>query len=402
MSELIKANDNRATIRWKLLTGASALALVASAYSASTAQAADSDADHPILWIELGGLMDKVGGEGEAFAPPFLAANPGSPELWNGVSPLQAQKPPKFAFDEEGKITFQPDNSDWSFSAGIRFGRSGNFRHVHHQTYNEFAMTYKYGAALGGQSGQAPLPSEMKATDAFADTHARRSETHAILDFQAGKDVGLGLFGGNASSTVSLGVRIAQFTSKQTFDIRARPEMHFKYHTFGSFGLPGLEWKLPYFHSYHATGKASRNFRGIGPSLAWSGSAPFAGNVQDGELTVDWVANAALLFGRQRARVHSFESAHYRTGNFPTGFGGERTFTAYAPRSGGHDNIRNVTVPNLGGSIGVSWRLHDFKISFGYRADFFFGAMDTGIDAIKKSNATFNGPYASVSVGLGD
>ena len=34
MSELIQKNDNRATIRWKLLTGASALALTAYVSSA--------------------------------------------------------------------------------------------------------------------------------------------------------------------------------------------------------------------------------------------------------------------------------------------------------------------------------------------------------------------------------
>jgi iron complex outermembrane recepter protein len=399
MSECTNMRDNRANIRWQLLSTVSALALIGAVYGASQAQAADGD--HPLLWIELGGQMDKVSGQGEVFAPPFLAANPASTMLWNGVSPLEAQNPPKFAFDEEGKITFQPDNSDWSFSAGVRFGRSGNFRHVHHQTYNEFVTKYKYGAPPT-HSGHPPLPSGMHATDAFADTHTRRSETHAILDFQAGKDVGLGLFGSNASSTVSVGVRIAQFTSKQTFDIRARPEMHFKYHTLGSFGLPGIEFKLPYFHSYHATGKASRNFRGVGPSLAWTGSAPFVGNLQDGELTVDWGANAALLFGKQRARVHHFASGHYKTAAAPVPFGGGNYFTAYPPRSGGHDNTRNVTVPNVGGSIGLSYRYADAKISFGYRADMFFNAMDTGIDARNSSNVLLHGPYASMSVGLGD
>ena len=42
MSELIKNNDNRATIRWKLLTGASALALTAYVSSAAVAKAEDA------------------------------------------------------------------------------------------------------------------------------------------------------------------------------------------------------------------------------------------------------------------------------------------------------------------------------------------------------------------------
>jgi len=390
MSELINIRDNRATIRWKLLSGVSALALVASTYGASEAFAADSDTDHPLIWIELGGLMDKVSGQGRPFAPPFLAANPSSEVLWHGVSPLEAQKPSKFAFDEEGKLSFQPEDSYWQFSASVRFGRSGNIRHVHHQTYNEFVIQYKHGKP------KYSTPTRMRAVDKFSDTHTQRSETHAIIDFQAGRDVGLGLFGSSMSSTVSVGVRFAQFRSRQNFDIRARPELDFKYRTFPTFHLT---LHLPYFNTYHANGRAERSFHGVGPSLSWTGSAPLAGNLQDGELTVDWGANAALLFGRQRARVHHLETAHYAPWHLPF-YGGY--YTLYPSHSGGHDNIRNVTVPNVGGSIGVSWRLQDFKVSFGYRADVFFGAMDTGIDAVKKSNATFNGPYASISIGLGD
>ncbi len=67
-----------------------------------------------------------------------------------------------------------------------------------------------------------------------------------------------------------------------------------------------------HFHTYHATGHASRSFRGIGPSLSWNGSTPVAGNPQGGEVTFDWGANAALLFGRQKARVQHQETAHYK------------------------------------------------------------------------------------------
>ncbi len=44
----------------------------------------------------------------------------------------------------------------------------------------------------------------------------------------------------------------------------------------------------------------------------------------------------------------------------------------------------------------------DAKISFGYKADFFFGAIDGGIDARKNENRAFFGPYASISIGIGD
>ena len=63
---------------------------------------------------------------------------------------------------------------------------------------------------------------------------------------------------------------------------------------------------------------------------------------------------------------------------------------------------KRVTVPNLGGSVGLSYRYTNAKLSIGYRYDTFLNAMDIGVDATKKSNLTFNGPYASISIGIGD
>ena len=67
MSELINARDNRATIRWKLLTSASALALTAYVSCGSVARAEDTD--RPTIWIELGGQMESVTGEGARLLP---------------------------------------------------------------------------------------------------------------------------------------------------------------------------------------------------------------------------------------------------------------------------------------------------------------------------------------------
>ena len=63
---------------------------------------------------------------------------------------------------------------------------------------------------------------------------------------------------------------------------------------------------------------------------------------------------------------------------------------------------RSVTVPNIGGFAGLSVKYPNFKFSIGYRYDTFLNAMDIGIDAAKKSNVTFNGPFASISIGIGD
>ena len=55
-------------------------------------------------------------------------------------------------------------------------------------------------------------------------------ESHLILDFQAGKDVGLGMFGiKDGSSTVNVGVRIAQFQSKSNIALKSDPDWRFSY-----------------------------------------------------------------------------------------------------------------------------------------------------------------------------
>ena len=58
-------------------------------------------------------------------------------------------------------------------------------------------------------------------------------------------------------------------------------------------------------------------------------------------------------------------------------------------------------VPDLGGFAGLSWCVPNAKVAIGYRADFFFGAMDGGIDGAHRENVGFYGPFASISVGLG-
>ena len=385
MSELMNERSAKRDVRWQLLTTVSVATLFAAVCGSRESKAADQDADRPTVWIELGGQMEHINGQGDAFAPGFLAANPGSPVL-QPTTPLQAQRPLPFNFGEEGKITVQPEGSDWVFSASLRYGRSNNAREVDHQTNGYHDELYKYGV---------PKSHLLEQLD-FAETQVRNQQSHAVLDFSAGKDVGLGMFGRSSSSVLSLGIRFAQFVSSATFNVRARPDLDLK-----TLALPSVHatLNLPYFHTYHATGQASRSFHGIGPSLSWNGSTPFAGDPQDGEVTFDWGANAALLFGRQKSRVEHHETANYQNGlNYVLG---HRTYASVYKNSGGHDNVRSVTMPNIGGFAGATYRVENFKLSFGYRADFFFGGIDGGIDAPKSETLGFYGPFATVSVGLG-
>jgi len=349
MSELIQKNDNRNTIRWKLLTGASALALTV---SFNVAKAEDSS--QPTIWIEADGQFARQDANTEAFLPPFLYSS-----QFDGLSQINRKAPS--VWDEGGKISFQPEDTDWVLSAGIRFGKAS--RHAS-QIQITAQGTPGYGVNF----------------TAYQDFSSSSIEGHTIVDFQVGKDVGLGKFGSGGHSLLGLGVRFAQFNSKSNISIHSQPTNVVRTH-----------------YRYYASFAADRKFRGLGPSLSWDASANIAGNGQDGSISLDWGVNGAVLFGRQQARVHRQVMEKHTF----------ITFSRYIQHidpvythSASPDRSKSVAVPNLGAFAGVSWRTPNAKVNFGYRADMFFGTIDGGIDAAKKENRSFNGPYASISIGL--
>lgn len=234
-----------------------------------------------------------------------------------------------------------------------------------------------------GIASEAPAP--------FADTKSDNRESHTVIDFTAGKDVGLGMFGRDGTSTINAGVRFAQFSSRMTLDVQARPTLYA--HPFPTFPtLPKyFEWD-----QYSLSGHADRSFHGVGPSLSWNGSAGLLGNHDNAELMLDWSVNAAVLFGRQKASTsHSTKQRH------EYGFNHSPEYPVIYQTSTAHARSRSVAVPNLGGAIGFSVKYPNAKVSFGYRADFFFGAMDTGIDTRHTKDVGFHGPFATISIGLG-
>jgi len=372
MSELIETQTSRHNLRHLLLSSAAAAALIALAYTAEPAQAADGG--RPTVWIELGGQLERVNGQGAPFAPDFTQTFADSPAFLSG-SPITSQRAPRYSKGLEGKITFAPEGSDWVFSASLLYGRANGNKRVHQQTA---------GIPLGTDSlirmvwpSKTVLPIK-----AYSDVRSRVSESHAIIDFKVGKDVGVGIFG--SSSVFSFGTRIAQFTSDRKTQIYARPEVH----PYGGLGK--------YWTNFSADGKSERSFRGIGPTVSWEGETALAGNA-DGGVTFDWGVSAAVLFGRQKANiVHSTLASKFEQYQF--NYPNKIVYHDTPPPS---VRRRSVVVPNLGGFAGLSMHYTNAKISLGYRGDFFFGAMDTGIDRRKTENMSFHGPFATISIGLG-
>jgi iron complex outermembrane receptor protein len=339
----------------------------------------DTDNGKPPLWIEIGSQFEYAVGESNPFTPPFVTTT-----NWTGndlISPVRQQETIPYSFGGDGSLSYQPSDSDWIVSASIRFGRWASNRLIHQQLKTPTAedkIFSHYGTAV--------------AYPRYAQTNTDKSEEHVIADFDAGKDVGLGMFGSEGTSTFDLGVRFAQFAAQSTVAIRARPDVRFEKLTFGTYA----RFYLPLYHEYYGSAGRVEKFHGVGPSISWKASMPVAGDPQNGELAFDWGANAAVLFGRQRAITHHHTSGsyHYRSGFSPK--------TAVLPTGNGAANRnRAVAVPNLGGFIDISMNYRNAKVSFGYRADEFFGAMDGGLDTYKAGNVGFFGPFANLSIGLG-
>jgi hypothetical protein len=380
MSELI--GQQHRDFRRQLLISVSALSLLASV--AAISEAAAEEPSRPAVWIELGGQLQRVDGAPDPYAPSMVAAFP----ALDFTSPIVVQRPARYSIGGDGKISFAPGNDGWIFSAAISYGRSNSARHVHEQTpaspIHETIGTFHLSVE----------PTKAR----FGDTVFAQSENHAIVDFQAGKDVGLG--GANSSSLLSLGVRFAQLNSRSRVEIHSQP----------NYELDFLHAK--YYDLYEAAAVVARSFRGIGPSVSWSGSTTVLGNPGKGELSLDWGLSGALLFGRQKVTGNhrTSDEGHCKNGvlgtacdaeAFPTVTHAGYSRTNYSENSAPIRRGHSVTVPNLNLLAGLSYRVENFKVSAGYRADFFFGAVDGGIDTRKTYDRNFYGPFATISIGLG-
>jgi hypothetical protein len=351
------------------------------------------EANRPTIWIELGGQLERWDGAGDRFIAPFMT--PETPaKVLSVASPIEAQRPPRYSIGEEAKITLMPAGSEWVLSTALRYGRSNSKKKTSYQTQYP---PLKADALHILFPSHFPIGYISPVLQNYSRNTVRSNESHLILDFMAGRDVGLGMFGRDGSSTLQAGVRFAQFASRATVDIHARPAMVVTL-------VQPFEISATYtFHNYALSGHAARSFSGVGPSLSWSGSAAVLGEVDTAELALDWGLNAAVLFGRQKTRVdHRTTAYHFSSGylgTVPAALGGH--YQLQYQHAGNPNRSHSVAVPNVGGFAGLSLKFPNAKVSLGYRMDAFFGAMDAGMDVRKTGDVLFHGPFAAITVGLG-
>jgi hypothetical protein len=342
MSELVLTRSQN--VRWQLLAGASALALVAS-MAAVPAASADED-NH--FYFEIGGSYGAQAGGSTAWFLPFAAPGGGgeggeggesgsqtaerihSPSGPNGTAlPIHAGP----SWDFESALKVQPADTDLIFSLGVKFGRNER-----RGAFASFTQTTPYSYTK------------------FYEGAATHRESHINIDFQVGKDFGLGMFGAEGTSVFSAGLRYAHFTARTN---------------------TGFYTSTKYFAGGGST-LAKRSFVGVGPMISWEASTPLS-DTGDGIFTLDWGVNAAVLFGRQKASGVLLYDDGYALGT---------------------SRDRNVTVPELGGSLGFSYRLADsgLRIAFGYRVDAAFGALDAGIYQNWQVDRVQHGPFLKIGI----
>jgi len=378
-----------------------------------------ADGKLPTLWVTVGGNFNAMlaannqpyssdylrpggvdlaaagfGGYGSGLTGPAPAGTQTMTQLMvaSGFpSPEAYEKSPNAGFDWQGKLALEVPNSDWVLTAGIRYGRSGRSKFVHQsespgtRTKEKVALT-KYCTSPLAYGGYDICHSG--ANKKFIDARSAQSEQHAIMDFAAGVNVGIGLFGSGGQGTISGGLRMAQFRSDVHSDINSDPEYVF-------------EPLAQYHNVYENENDEVRTFHGVGPEVTWDANQTIIGNPDTGAVTLDWGLNAAVLFGRQSVNAKHFTSYCHVNGSM----GGRTGCVTGLPS---HTRVkttrrtRRKVVPNLGGYLGASARYNNAKVSFGYRADTFFGAMDGGQETAKDTNRGFYGPYMNVSIGLGN
>jgi hypothetical protein len=209
-----------------------------------------------------------------------------------------------------------------------------------------------------------------------------------MVDFTAGKEIGIGMFGAGGKGTIGGGVRMAQL------DTDAFADLNMNANWVATHTNPRGAFAQQTWHLYEGVSKEHRSFHGWGPQVTWDADQPVWGVAESGQISIDWGLNAALLLGQQQVDLRQLEtdtpcSSTVAGCVLPTN----------APQA--VSRSRHVVVPNLGGYVGASMRYHSSKISFGYRADTFFNAMDGGQAAAKSYGRGFYGPYLNVSLGLG-
>jgi hypothetical protein len=176
-------------------------------------------------------------------------------------------------------------------------------------------------------------------------------ESHDVLDFEIGRDIGLGhALPDKAKIRAKMGIRFARFSATSRFTGH-----------YTSYGV----WLTPYDFD-----RRSR-FKGIGPSIGLETRIRLGGS-----LSVDFEGSAAALYGRQSYKTYFWSSTSTR---------------------------KKTIAMNLTGALGISYKPpgSNFRISAGYKADAWFNAMraEKSPGQEGRFDRIYHGPFLRMKIG---
>jgi hypothetical protein len=252
---------------------------------------------------------------------------------------------------------------------GTPYHLSGQFRYGVASTSGTFARN---GAVSVPTVCTSPPCAASVAQVPASGTFTNR-ETHWLLDFAAGREVGLG---GLGPTQLKAGLRIADISDKVSGGanfVAPSAFCSFFAHSFGSCAPVGFIGAAPGAFSFEENSK----FFGVGPRVGLDGTVPLGGH-----FAIEYLGGVAELFGR-------------RSLNLATG-GSAATFGILPLSVSG-----NAAVFNLDAQAGITYFFTpDLKITASYRFDGYWDALKTINTAgtIVNADRFFYGPMLRLTV----
>ena len=348
------------------------------------------DGPYPFT-VELSGQAQRHEAPYQTIEPSFASA------FSDGIDPLDTQNQElDWGDGREVRLTYRPGGA-WSLSLGGRFGKTNGYAESFKSEFaDETCFTLEVPSYQISCTGPQSYGSEYN----YSDTFVRNAERHTVVDFEVGRDVGLGAFDdAGFISKVGLGLRYAQFQSKTNAHILGTPDWDLPERTVYKYA-PFAWTKYDTYHTEHeAKITAEREFEGVGPVLSWDASHALIGNDDVGHIKADVSLGGGVLFGKQRTRVTGSEVDDYFEVSFNYGQFIDPTVRTTTPID--FNRSDSVTVPVVDISLGLSYEIDRMSLSAGYRWERYFDAIDGGYDKQESHDRTIDGPYFKISVGFG-
>jgi outer membrane receptor protein involved in Fe transport len=360
----------------------------------------------PLLWgfgerrdgpspftLELGGQLQRHDAPNEILQPSFGGAFQAPLDIFDDAQEDDLD----WGDGRDIKLTWRPQGGPATVSIGVRFGKTnGVSKPSADQAIGGECIFGPAYADLCDFYGSNPKYHDLVYPEVLnrADAIVTDREEHRLVDFAVGYDIG---FGGLSRSTVSAGVRFAQFKSSTNAVLRGTPDWFLPE---GSY-LPGYTIT----HTvYNGEIQADRETSGLGPVVTWDAALPLMGDDAGGRLEVAWSLSAGALVGRRKASISGTEvDSDYETTAFELLAPTTPPLPAAVTETSFNlpDRRQDATIPTFGVSLGLSYAVGGFSLGAGYRWERYFDAIDGGYLEEETFDRTIDGPYFKVSVGFG-